>query len=298
MAFIRIAICQFGLRETQSYDQMAAHLREQCRLAIKNKPHLVVFPEFTTFGLLSMVGERLSYAEMEHAMREIIAPFTPIYEQVFTEEAGKSGLVIAGGSHWVVENDHAPGFNTAHLFFPDGRIERQKKNHLFPGETDWGTATFDGLGIYDVGWAKIGFMTCYDSEFPEVGRHLMLEGAQLLLCPSATYTTRGYYRVRRCCAARAVENQLCVIESHQVGAIPVPVDKPLTAYGKSAVLCPIDDQTGIDTGVLAEAPSGNCECIVIADVDLELLSKSREISEATILKDRRPDTYKHHYRLF
>jgi len=298
MAKIKIAICQFGLRDTMSHDEMAAHLRQQIRLAAQKGPNLVVFPELTTLGLLAMAGEGLLYAELKLAMREFIAPFTPIYEEVFTEEARRLGLFIVGGSHWIVENSQDRGYNVAHLFSPNGSIVRQRKNHLFPGETDWGTATFDGLKTYDIGSARIGLMTCYDSEFPEVGRHFMLEGAQILICPSATYTERGYYRVRRCCAARAVENQVYVVECHQAGAISVPRDKPFTSYGKSAILCPIDDQVNVTNGVLVEAPAGDQECIVTAEMDIQVLAKSREASEATILKDRRPACYKKHYRLY
>ena len=297
MRHIKIAISQFGLRDARSFDEMATHLKDQCRLAARKDPHLTLFPELTTLGLLAMAGKELVYAGLKSAMRELLAPFTPMYEEVFVEEARRSGSLIVGGSHYTLDKPDGPAYNIAHLFFPDGRIERQKKNHLFPGETDWGTVTFDGLEVFDAGWAKIGIMTCYDAEFPEVGRHLMLKGAQILLCPSATYTERGFFRVRRCCAARAVENQVYVVECHQAGALSVPSDQPFTGFGRSAILCPIDDQTGIADGILAEAQAGNRECTVFGEVDLQVLARSRETSEATILKDRRPAAYKKHYNL-
>jgi len=190
------------------------------------------------------------------------------------------------------------GYNTAHIFFPDCSIQRQRKNHLFPRETDWGTATFDGLETFKVGPATVGVMTCYDSEFPEVGRHFMLSGAQILLCPSDTYTERGFYRVRRCCAARAVENQVYVVECHLVGGLSVPVDHPFTGYGRSSILAPIDEHCGTNDGVLYEADSGENELVLQGEVDLEALARSRQSSEATILKDRRPGTYQACYRLF
>lgn len=298
MPKVKISICQFGLRDTKSYDEMADHLRKQCKKALETGPDLLMFPEFTTFGLLAMAGQNLKYADLGSAMREYISPFTPIYEKVFSEEARNSGSFIAGGSHWIQEEPGGPGYNTAHLFHPDGHIDRQKKNHLFPGETDWGTASFDGLAVYDLGWSKIGLMTCYDSEFPEVGRHFMLSGAQVLLCPSATYTERGFYRIRRCCAARAVENQLFVVEGHQAGSLSIPVDRPFTAFGRSAILCPIDEQTGVNNGILIEAPAGDSEMILSGEVDTDVLARSRDASEATILKDRRPSTYREHYTLF
>ncbi len=257
MPKLKIAMCQFGLREAKSHDEMAAHLKCLCETALAAGPDLVLFPELTTIGLLSMAGPKLTYSELGKAFQEYISPFTPIYESLFSELARRSGATIVGGSHWVQNRRDEPGYNTAHMFFPSGRIERQQKNHLFPGE-----------------------------------------GAGILLCPSATYTERGYYRIRRCCASRAVENQIVVVECHQVGSMTIPVDRPFTCYGRSAILCPIDEQTGVVDGVVVEADSGESEMVVFGEVDLDVLEKSRRCSEATILLDRRPETYQRHYRLF
>jgi predicted amidohydrolase len=196
-----------------------------------------------------------------------------------------------------MEGEEGPAFNAAHIFFPDGRIEKQKKNHLFPGETDWGTSTYDGLEVFQAPKVKIGIMTCYDAEFPEVARHFMLNGAELILCPSATYTERGFNRVRNCCLARAVENQIYVAECHGAGTLSVPIDLPFTGFGKSCILCPVDDRTMVSNGILVEANVADGELVLVGEIDLDILHQSRESSEATILKDRRPETYKEHYTL-
>ena len=138
MSKVKVAICQFGLRDTHSYDEMADHLREQCLKALESRPDLVLFPEFTAFGLLGMAEPGLRYADLRPALEKFIAGFTPAYEALFTQLAQESGAVIVGGSHWIQEEQQGPGFNTAHLFFPDGAVKRQKKNHLFPGENRLG----------------------------------------------------------------------------------------------------------------------------------------------------------------
>jgi len=297
MSKVRVALCQFGLSDMHSYEELEARILDQCRQAIARHPDLILFPEFLTIGLLAMSGADLTYEHLGQAMAAYVSPFTPRYEALFTELARENDVLIAGGSHWSIHEDDGRAYNTAYLFFPDGRIERQKKNHLFPGETDWGTVPHDGLDLFASKNARIGLMTCYDSEFPEVARHYALEGAELLLCPSATYTKRGFYRVRRCCAARAVENQLYVAECHHVGALSVPVDQPFTGSGRSAILCPIDDQTMIEDGILIEAEDGDKEQVIVGDVDLEMLHRSRTRSEATLLKDRRGKTYQACYHL-
>ncbi|MFW6080445.1 MAG: nitrilase-related carbon-nitrogen hydrolase [Desulfosalsimonas sp.] len=297
MSNVKISVCQLELRDTLSFGEMEDRLADICRRAIKQGPDIIMFPEFTALGLLAMAGPDLKYSDMGRAMRDTVSAFTPNYQGLFRELSKESGCVIHGGSHWIYEEDAGTAYNVACLFFPDGRMEIQKKNHLFPGEIDWGTSTYDRLTPFDTPKVNVGLMTCYDAEFPEVARHFLLEGADLLMCPSATYTIRGYYRIRRCCAARAVENQVYVAEGHQVGALSVPVDRPFTAYGFSAVLCPIDEQTGVASGVLAEAPTAEHETVLTAEMDMDALARSRKSSEATILKDRRPDTYSRYYKI-
>jgi len=298
MSKIKIALCQFELKDMNSYQELEDQIIQQCGRAISDGPDIIVFPEFLTIGLLAMSGPNLMYDDLGRAMVQSVASFTPRYEALFSELAGKNDVLIVGGSHWSIDEEDGKGYNSAYLFFPDGRIARQKKNHLFPGETDWGTVTSDGLAVFDTRKARLGLMTCYDSEFPEVARHLMLEGAEILLCPSATYTQRGFYRVRRCCAARAVENQIFVAECHHVGALTVPVDQPFTGFGRSAILCPIDDQIMVDDGIMVEADDGEKGAVIVGEVDFEVLHRSRTVSEATILKDRRGQTYRKVYHLF
>ena len=50
-------------------------------------------------------------------------------------------------------------------------------------------------------------LICYDSEFPELARHLADQGAMILFVPFCTDTSNGYYRVRHCAQARAIELQ-------------------------------------------------------------------------------------------
>src|SRR3546814_15747571 len=77
-------------------------------------------------------------------------------------------------------------------------------------------------------------MICYDSEFPELARHLVNQGAMLLFVPFCTDERRGYLRVRYCCQARAVDNQCSVITSGVVGNLPnvENIDRKSVVAGK------------------------------------------------------------------
>jgi predicted amidohydrolase len=297
MAVVRIGLCQFGLRDTRSYEEFEEHFSQETMKAASRGAEILLFPELVTWGLVAMAGRDLTYSQLGDAVAQHLGPFTPRFEVLLTKLAQENGVIIAAGSHWAPAEEEGKGYNTAYLAYPEGRLERQRKNHLYPSETDYGTITYDGLEVYDTPKARIGLVTCYEVEFPEVARHFMLKGVQILLCPSATYTIRGFYRVRHCCAARAVENQLYVAQCHQAGALSVPVDKPTTAYGRSVIFGPIDDQTNLSDGVVVEAPNPEQETVVVGDVDLDLLERSRTVSEATLLKDRRPETYKKYYQI-
>src|SRR3546814_12125368 len=70
----------------------------------------------------------------------------------------------------------------------------------------------------DIG--PIGVLICYDSEFPELGRRLVDEGARIIFVPFCTDNRQGYMRVRYCAQARAVENQCFVVMWGNVGDLP------------------------------------------------------------------------------
>ena len=298
MARVKIALCQFGLRDARSHGEIETHLKEEAEKALASSPDFIVFPEYVTFSLLAMGGPEQLDQDRHKVLRNHIIPFTSRYKTLFSDLSRRSGAIMIGGSHWTFDDRQGKGYNSSYLFYPDGRVIEQRKNHLYPNEALFGTAPGDSLSVFETPKANIGIMTCYDAEFPEVARHLMLQGAQILFCPTTTNTERGFYRIRHCCSARAVENQVIVAQCHSAGRLSVPKDKPFTAFGRSAPLCPIDDQTGVNNGIMMEAKDGQKEEVMVGEIDLEVLARSRQASEATILKDRRPDLYKSYYRLY
>src|SRR3546814_3500742 len=100
-------------------------------------------------------------------------------------------------------------------------------------------------------------MICYDSEFPELARHLVNQGAMMLFVPFCTDERRGYLRVRYCCHARAVENQCYVITSGVVGNLP-NVENMDIHYAESAILTPSDFAFARD-GVAADTAPNRSE---------------------------------------
>ena len=139
----------------------------------------------------------------------------------------------------------------------------------------------------DVG--PIGVLICYDSEFPELGRHLTDAGAKLFFVPYCTDTRHGHLRVRYCCHARTVENQCYVVTSGLVGTVPNVANMDIN-FAQSAVLTPSDHPFARD-GIAAEATE-NAETMIIADLDMNRLDLARERGSVRNLNDRRPELYR------
>ena len=124
---------------------------------------------------------------------------------------------------------------------------------------------------------------CYDIEFPELVRKVVLEGVDLILNPSYTIDQFGENRVQFCAQARTIENHVYVAKASLVGSGGYELTP--TGFGKSALYAPCDKGFSKD-GVVAET-KGNDEELLIVDVDLEKLYQLRQDCTTSPLKDYR-----------
>lgn len=189
--------------------------------------------------------------------------------------AAEHGIALVYG---YPERDPADGrvYNAVQVIGADGSsLAGYRKTHLYgdhdrahfaPGETP--------LVQAEVGGLRVGFLVCYDVEFPESVRAHALHGTDLLVVP--TGLMRPYEFVPRTLVpARAFENQLYVAYANRCGA------EDGTEYtGLSCLVAP-------DGEVRARAGAG--EELLVADVDPAFLAASRAANP--YLADRRPDLY-------
>lgn len=140
---------------------------------------------------------------------------------------------------------------------------------------------------FDFGGFKTAILTCYDSEFANLSQVLGAAGVELLLVPSCTDAEHGYWRVRHCCEARTIENQLFVVMSSIVGGDPrfSEID---THYGQGGIFTPCDVGFPFN-GVLATG-SLNQEGIAVAELNLPRLREIRQNGTVLNLRDQRVDT--------
>lgn len=286
---VRVATVQFQMRRISSIDEFEEQVEYWVDVAADYHSDFVVFPELFTLELLSIESAKLGPTEAI----EKIAGYTERFCKFMEGLAVSYNINIIGGSHPTkVKNGEI--HNICYVFLRDGGVYTQEKLHPTPSEREWWNIKGGhGANVIPTDCGPIGVMICYDSEFPEMARHLVNQGAMMLFVPFCTDERRGYLRVRYCCHARAVENQCYVITSGVVGNLP-NVENMDVHYAESAILTPSDFAFARD-GVAADT-APNTETIALADLSLDDLLTSRQHGAVRNLKDRRFDLYRVNWR--
>lgn len=272
------------LRPIASFEEFAHQVEFFVESAADYKSHFVMFPEFFTMQLLSYIKED----DPALAVRKL-AKLTPDYEALMRRLAVSTGMYIVGGTH-IYEED-GQFYNTAPLFTPHGKIFYQRKVHLTRSEKGpYQLSRGNEFCVFETDYGKVAIMICYDVEFPEAVRIVAEAGTEILFVPSCTDERMGFFRVRYCAQARAIENQIYVAVTGTVGNLP-QVPHMNTNYGQAAILTPCDFSFARD-GIAAEG-TFNQEQIVVSDVDLDLLDERRVNGTVIPLNDKLQEVYEH-----
>ena len=278
---VRVAAVQYAMRAIDGFDAFADQCVHYVAAAAEWNAEICLFPEFLTTQLLSIPlpdGRTARIGDLD--------AHSTAYRALFTGLAQRHRMTIVAGTHV-----HARGnklYNGAHVFSPDGRVEVQDKLHLTPTEiSPWALTPGAELKILDLPFGKAAVLICYDVEFPELARLARARGADILFVPSCTDDHQGFHRVRHCCHARAIEDQIYVVTAHTIGQLPV--DWMRSNVGSAAILTPCDIQFP-PGGVQAEG-TFNSDQIVVAELDLALLRRARDAGSVRTWQDRRADLY-------
>lgn len=273
---IQLSAASFTIRPVGSFDEFVDHSRALLDKAPGSD--IVLLPELFTLELFT-VQEGWENEPVSALPR--VAEYTQDYLDLFAEEARQRNQFIAAGSHLEKRGDEY--LNIAHLFGPDGEHFEHAKTHIFPAEADWKTSEGTKMEVFDLPFAKIGFNICYEAEIPECSAALTEQGAEIILCPSFTFTEAGHWRVRHGAASRAIENQVFVMHSSTGGTARGPLP---SGWTQNSVLSPADAPWD-PRGIVAQAPTANSEDVTTGIVNLKALHHNREVGAATTYKDRR-----------
>lgn len=179
-------------------------------------------------------------------------------------------------------NDDGKVANTSILFDADGRqAVVYRKSHLFSFmHENLHMAPGNSLATAETPWGLIGLSVCYDIRFPELFRTYALKGVKMVLAPMAFPHPRLPHW-KALVRARAIENQMFMVGTNQVGDEDFGPDGTVTYFGDSCVIDP--------WGETALEASETAEELLTATVDLGLVDQIR--AKMHVLSDRRPDLY-------
>ncbi|MEX6502255.1 carbon-nitrogen hydrolase family protein [Pseudomonas zhanjiangensis] len=255
---IRLAACQYHIDLLESWPAYVEHLSGLCEEAAGQGAQLLLLPEYA--GLV--LSGQLPAAQRGDLQASIagIQPLLPAWLALCEALAKRLGIYLQPGSLPVLDADGRYR-NRAWLFGPEGNLGSQDKLIMTRFEREqWLIEAGSGLRVFDTALGKLGILICYDNEFPLLARQLAEAGVDLILAPSCTDTEAGFHRVRIGAQARALENQIAVLQSPTVGLAPwspaldenigraalyLPPDYGLPANGvlaESAELCPAASQ--------------------------------------------------------
>ena len=168
--------------------------------------------------------------------------------------------------------------NSAVFVGPKGLVGRYRKIHL-PTHSVFEERRYYRPGqeasVFKTGLGTIGVNICYDLYFPELTRLQALQGAELVVCISASPGLRRRF-FEGFCLSRAMENAVYLAYINRVG-----VEEGLQFWGGSRVIAP-------NGSVLAQCKY-DLEEFQICKVDLDEVERARTFIPT--IKDLEPGLF-------
>jgi N-carbamoylputrescine amidase len=204
--------------------------------------------------------------------------------------ATETGIHVHASLYERADGADGLGFNTAILLAPGGElIARTRKLHI-PVTAGYhedryfrpGPAGSDAFPVVALDEAQLGLPTCWDQWFPEVARAYSLEGADVLIYPTAigsepdhpSFDTAPLWQ--QVIVGNGIANGTFMVAVNRFGE-----ESPLTFYGSSFISDPYGR-------VLAQAPRDQ-PTVLVADLDLD--QRQDWLGLFPFLSTRRPDAY-------
>jgi N-carbamoylputrescine amidase len=184
-------------------------------------------------------------------------------------------------------DDGGLGYNTAIVVAPDGAlVARTRKVHLPVTAGYYEDKYFrvgdSGYPVSRVAGAVMGFPTCWDEWFPEVARLYALQGAEVIVYPTAIGSEPDHPEFdtepiwEQVIRANGITNGTFMVVPNRIGT-----EGPITFYGSSFISDPYGR-------VLVQAPRAEA-AVLVADLDLD--QRRDWLALFPFLRTRRPTTY-------
>jgi N-carbamoylputrescine amidase len=272
MTTVRAALTQ--VRWTGDKESMIDVHEKHLRDAADQGAQLVCFQELFYGPYFCQVQDAAYYAYAESVPGPTVERFSAL--------AAELGTVVV----LPVYEEEQPGvlYNTAAVIDADGRyLGKYRKTHIPHVRGFWEKFYFRpgnlGYPVFDTAVGRVGVYICYDRHFPEGWRALGLNGAEIVLNPSATSRGLSNYLWKLEQPAAAVANEYYVGAINRVGVEDLGDDD---FYGTSYFVDP-------EGSFVGDPADDHAEELIVRDLDLDLLRVVRDRWQ--FYRDRRPDAY-------
>jgi predicted amidohydrolase len=206
------------------------------------------------------------------------------YCDVYSGLAREFGMIIVAPSIYAPDPIDGVIRNVAAVFAADGsllgtqaKIVLNQVDEQFcrPGNT-WTTIQTEG--------GALGIMIGSDVLYPEVGRALAFQGAEVLIAQGASLSPTLYNKLRAGTLARMQDNQLFAVSSYLVGPNQLQGAGENAFIGRSAIFAP-QELTPRFNGVLVEMGNQVSEGVLTAEWDFVALKNLWETSETPLRRN-------------
>ncbi len=271
---VSVALCQVT-GEPYRPDVNRGLWNQAVRDAFSRGASVVLLPEMISSG----------YGDDRDQLRKVAEPVGGPTVSTWQALAAEYGGYVVGG---FCEVDGGSLFNSAVVVGPDGIELHYRKLHLFSGEKRAFSDGDLGLPVADLSFGRVGVCVCYDLRFVETVRALALQGAELILVPTAWLV--GFDAVKWLENGLAPQAEGAVLQANLsqvfIACASQAEDRgELEFLGSSCLVGPNGD---LRAGPL----SGTEDQLEVVEIDLDDCQRAQRRSELiTPRADRRTDVY-------
>lgn len=259
--------------------------------AATEKPDVILFSELSTMpyfcGITS--NEYFKWAEplsgstikafSKAAKQYNINIITTFFEHARCGEYYNSAVIINRNGKIVPgilpSGEEVPAYRKNHLVLSndlDDKLRTNEKFYFRPGP---------GFPIFKLENQLVGILICYDKRFVEGWRTLVLQGAEIIFNPVASWGNWKSSSYESEIKTMAINNGCFVVSCNKAGLEKYGYDRNF--FGSSLIVDPFGE-------VLAKAPEAEADYIIQAELVLDRVRTAR--LNLPIMRDRRPEIYK------
>lgn len=173
------------------------YLAEEC---LKAGADLVFMPEGNQYKALA-----------NHSPRDMALKYADGYKEQCSQLANKYHAYVVPWDYEAASEGKV--YNTSYILNRQGlEIGRFRKVHLPFGELFAGITSGQDFPVFELDFAKVGIMICFDNYYPESAEILALNGAEVILYPLYGDTLPEQWEIR--VKARAIDNTIYIAPCH------------------------------------------------------------------------------------